>query len=268
MTNELHREGYLLFFIPGSCGRLIGNIVYKLISNDLTKIELTEYNSAHNSIDSANFHFAMNKDRLLEMAADSFEKNNMPIVINHLSFDEGLVNFSKTTNKNIISIKLNDENLSEVSLNAVIKNVFPRLLQVLNNKPLSEREQWVVDIHTQQYLNLAGKKLEPEILVDPQKMQEYLEFIVSEPRVNIFRNHYRNFIEDTFPKNKKMFQVSYNNMFERNSNGKYSTLVELANWLNVKYNDDVHNLYDVYIKGQNYVFEKYCPWFVRENKHD
>ena len=65
-----------------------------------------------------------------------------------------------------------------------------------------------------------------------------------------------------------MFQVSYNNMFERNSNGKYSTLVELANWLNVKYNDDVHNLYDVYIKGQNYVFEKYCPWFVRENKHD
>ena len=108
MTNELHREGYLLFFMPGSCGRLIGNIVYKLISNDLTKIELTEYNSAHNSIDSANFHFAMNKDRLLEMAADSFEKNNMPIVINHLSFDEGLVNFSKKTNKNIISIKLND----------------------------------------------------------------------------------------------------------------------------------------------------------------
>ena len=257
------REGYLVFFMPGSCGRLFGSIIYKLINNISTTFPITEYNSAHHFKDATTIHFAMRSQADVgRFATGSSIVGDKLVVVSHLYPEEGIEELCKITDKGIVLVNVKKKYVPETLLNAAIKNILPPLQQSIDNKILPKQDDELMKMYKEQYHRLSSNTLDTTILTDPNKMYEFLKFFSGEAYTEKTSLYFSPFVDSTVQENEQVFRIEYDEMFDKNSTGQYTTLVRLADWLCVEYDSDVHKIYHDYEIGQVKLFEKYCPWFL------
>lgn len=263
------REGYFVFFMPGARGRLFGNIIYKLINNIKADFPITEYNSAHLRTDDIEIDMAMNSvDDVMHFTTGTSIEDTKLVIASHLYPEEGIENFSKITNKGVILINVKKENIPEIHINAVIKNIFPKLQALADGKVLSDKFHKEIEAYQERYFRLNNRELDSRVLTDAEIRREFLEFFSGEFYVNRTAPFYKNFIDTSVKENDQIYIIDYDGMFDKNSEGQYSTLVRLSKWLGVEYNDDVHKIYADYEIGQVKLFEKYCPWFLTGEENE
>jgi hypothetical protein len=99
-------------------------------------------------------------------------------------------------------------------------------------------------------------------------MYEFLKFFSGEAYTEKISLHYSPFIDSTVQENEQVFRIEFDEMFDKNSTGQYTTLLRLVDWLCVEYDSDVHKIYADYEVGQDKLFEKYCPWFLTGEEDD
>ena len=264
-----NREGYFVFFKPGSRGRLFGNIIYKLINSIQSNFPISQYNSAHLYIDEIKLDFAMKSyNDVRTFATSTSIDDEVPVVVSHLYPEEGIEEFSKTTKKGIILINIKKKNIPEIHLNAAIKNIFPILRQKIDNVTITEKDAKLVEMYYNQYLKITNRELDTRVLTDKETMKAFLKFLTSDYYVEKHSLYWKQFIDNPISESDQVFRIEYDELSNKNEIGQYTTLLKLSDWLGVEYNDDVHKIYTEYEEGQIKLFEKYCPWFLTGDENE
>ena len=239
---ETNRDRYVVSFMPGSRGRFISNIIYKLVNNLSDPIEFTNLNSAHNFIDITNINF-------VSKASDFIPNlDRKKVFFTHL-----YPNNDWHSDMGVIFINVPLSSLPEVLLNAAIKNVFPKLEKQSANEELNDGEKNFIKSYKKSYPGL-----DVDLLHDANKQKEYLEFVFQDG----FRHKllYTQFVDN---ESFDGFRIEYDTFFFKEE-GCYATLKKLCELVGVPYNVDVHNEFEEYDKTKYKLFEKYCPWFLKE----
>lgn len=239
----MNSNNYIVSFMPGSRGRLIASIIYKLISSDSTPIIFTEFNSAHNGTN--NWIFDVNKIQNI-----LHDKKSVYCTHIYPNWDTKIFN---TVFINVPTVKLH-----EVCLNAAIKNVISKIEFLQNGGSLDETQKKFMRVY-ERFL----PKNYTDILYDDQKLKTFLQSIQTSyiPNIKFF---YKRFIDHTMNDNN-VFQINYQTMFDK-TNNKYIILNRLTTWLNVEYTSEMHDTVEQYDLDKYKIFEKYCPWLKEEVK--
>lgn len=256
--------------MPGSCGRFFGNIIFNLINGIQEDFPLTKFNSAHEGLSAENLEYAMqsaddvNKYKLETPESETFKKK---VIVSHLYPKEGIEEFRKGTDKGIVFINVPGDSIPEVQLNATIKNMLHRIHKLNNNEPLSDHLKNSINTYMQRYTNMTNSRFNLSILSEPNKMNEVLRFYAGEDYSRMVYHSHGNYIDNsTAVENDQVFRIEFDSIFVKNSEGQYTTLVRLSDWLDVKYEQNIHRIYSEYERGQEVLFEKYCPWFLEEKR--
>ena len=254
--------------MPGSCGRLFGNIIFNLVNGIPEDFPLTEFNSAHEGLSAENLEYAMqstddvNKHKLETLESETFRKK---VIVSHLFPKEGIEEFKKRTDKGIVFINVTGESIPEVQMNATIKNLLHRIRKLNNNEPLSDRLKNSIGKYIERYAIMTDSLFTTSILSDQTKMDEVLRFYAGEEYTRMVYSSHGDYIDNsTMIEDDQVFRIEFDTMFVKNSDGRYTTLVRLSDWLGVDYNQNIHRIYSEYERGQKALFEKYCPWFLAE----
>ena len=266
--NMSNREGYFIFFMPGSSGRLFGKIITKLVNNIKSDLTITDYNSAHISTDDFFLYWAGENYDVTRHATEMPTDGTTPVIISHLFPEVGITEFCKTTKKGIILINVDSKYVPKAQLNAVIKNLFPTLDEMLKGNVIVEKDHHFVEAYIRSYLKLTECVLDSTVLTDTDKRDQYLKFIASDVPVGRTTSVFKDFVNNDVVETNQIFRIEYHRMFDKNSTGQYTTLLRLSNWLGVEYNDVVHKIYADYEIGQIKLFEKYCPWFLTGDENE
>jgi hypothetical protein len=232
--------------MPGARGRLIANIVYKLANNESTPIVFTKHNSAHTFIDDWDMHYVSDVDNI------QTNSNKKAVFFTHLypKWD--------TSTIGTIFINVKRDYLTEVCLNAVIKNVIAKIEFLRDGGSLDDTEKNFMKVYDK---FLPNNYI--DILSDNNKLKEFFNSIKTS-FVPMVDSHYSNFINN-ISKDNDIFHIDYNNIFEL-ENGKYVVLNQLTSWMNVDYTNDIHTIFEQYDLDKYKIFEKYCPWLKEEIK--
>lgn len=240
-------NGYLVSFMPGSRGRLVANVVYKLCNNLSNHIEFTNLNSAHNFIDNNNVIFLRKKQDQL-ILSDTVKR----VFFTHLSPNE-----TWPDNVGIIFINVSSDKFTETLLNAAIKNIFPKFEKQLGNIALTETESKFLSHYESLYPTLNC-----DIFSDPNKRLNFLKFVETDG-IN-HKTVYKQFIDNT---EYTGFRLEYADFFVK-EDGKYITLNKLCTFLNVPYTDSIHEDWELYDKGKYKIFETYYPSILNKEVGD
>jgi hypothetical protein len=258
--------------MPGSCGRLFGNIIFNLANGIQEDFPLTEFNSAHEGLSAENLEYAVNSAddvnsyKLETHESETFRKK---VIVSHLFPKEGIEEFKKGTDKGIVFINVTGESIPEVQLNATIKNLLHRIHKLNNNEPLSERLKNSIGKYIERYAIMTNSLFTTSILSDPIKINEVLRHYASEEYSKLAYHSHGDYIDNsTVIEDDQVFRIEFDTMFVKNPEGRYTTLVRLSDWLNVEYDQNIHRIYSEYERGQEALFEKYCPWFLAEKGQD
>ena len=229
--------------MPGARGRLIANIVYKLANNESTPIIFTEHNSAHTHIENWDMQYVSDMNQI---HSNELKK---PVFFTHM--------YPNWDTTNTIFINVPSHKLEEVCLNAVIKNVIPKIEFLRSGGSLDNTQKTFMKIY-EQFL----PENHIEILSDQNKLKDFLQSIqiLFLPKI---KSYYKNFIDNTSLQD--IFCIDYDKMFDK-ENGKYVVLNQLTTWMNVAYTDEIHKIFEQYDLNKYKIFEKYCPWLKGENK--
>jgi hypothetical protein len=232
--------------MPGCRGRLIANIIYRLINNIDVPMEFTELNSAHVNIDYINLNYTTNPT-MLPAKTDK----------NQVYWTHMYPNSDWSSNFGKVIITADSSSIPEILLNAAIKNIFPKLEKQSKGIALDQVESKFMSVYKRMY-----GELDPNILIDSIKQQQFLQVVANDGFGH--RIAYSEFIDNTEPIG---YQIEYKDMFNI-ENGKYTTLVGLSNYLGIEYNQAIHLEYAEYDRDKFNIFQKYCPWFLqgRENE--
>jgi hypothetical protein len=236
-------EDYIISFMPGARGRLIANIVYKLANNEPSDIVFTEYNSAHTHIDNWDMQYVSDMNQTYS------SEHKKPVFFTHL--------YPKWDTTNTIFINVPSHKLEEVCLNAVIKNVISKIEFIQNGGSFDDTQQTFMKPYEQ---FLPDNYV--EILSDECKLKDFLQSIQTS-FVPKMKSYYKDFIDNTSLRD--VFSIDYDKMFDQ-INGKYIVLNQLTTWMNVAYNDDIHNIFEQYDLNKYEIFKKYYPWIKGEIK--
>ena len=231
--------------MPGARGRLIANILYKLVNNESTPIIFTEHNSAHTRIENWDMQYISD---ISQLHTNEYKK---PVFFTHL--------YPSWNTTNTIFINVPSYKVEEVCLNAVIKNVISKIELLQKGNSFNHLQTNFIKPYEQ---FLPNNYI--EILSDTQKLKVFLQSIQSS-FVPKMKSYYTDFIDNTSLKDKGVFFIDYDRMFDKNE-GKYVVLKQLTDWTNVEYTTDIHNIFEQYDLDKYKIFEKYCPWLKGEMK--
>ena len=160
-------DGYIISFPAGARGRLLANVVSKILTGSTKKIEFTSHNSAHVS---------MNDSRIISVIDyKSFVYNSnkklTPIVLSHTFPNFKLIdNNEYLKNKRILINNVSKDDINEIILNSLIKNVMPRIKDIVENKHLSDQEIKLVSKWQNFYLREANIIFDEKILTNPNEL--------------------------------------------------------------------------------------------------
>jgi len=230
--------------MPGASGRLFANIVYKLANNEAAPIVLTKYNSAHSTIHKWDMQYIDNIKNIYTT------QNSKPVFFTHL-----FPNWN-TEMIGTIFINIKRENLTEICLNAVIKNVIDKIEFMNSGGILSD--------HQQNFMKTYAKFLPNnyiDILSDDTKLKKFFNSIKISlvPKIESYYNYFiDNQMTDT-----NIFSIEYDNMFDQ-INGEYTILNRLATWMDVKYNEEIHHIVKEYDINKFNIFKTYYPDFLQQ----
>jgi len=240
----MNYDNYVVSFMPGSRGRLFANLIYKLANNDPIPISFTEHNSAHNHIDTWDMKYAPNLNKIYT------DPHKTSVFFTHAYPNLKYI----PPNTGTVFINVSSSKIDEVCLNAVIKNVIPKIEFLRDGGTLDE---------TQNAFMKPYERFLPDnyvdILTDADKLRDFLHSIQSS-FIPKNKNYYRNFIDNTSIKDTEIFFIDYEKMFGQ-ENEKYIVLKRLTDWMQVDYTSEIHNLYEQYDLEKFKIFDKYCPWF-------
>jgi hypothetical protein len=229
---------------------LVSNCLYKLANQVSKQIEFTEFNSAHNAVDDDNliyFHGQVNT------IADIVPVPGVKRVYFAHAYKK-LEEFPP--NIGVVFIGNTKDDCMEALMNSAIKNVFPKLEAIRDNKFLWPSEH--------AYLNRCRHfypELDLDLLTDLDKRDAFLRF-VAEDGFNLKAIFFNRFISNP---RYKGFRLEYSELFDQ-ENGQYVALKQLCDYVGVMYNDDVHNDWQRYDESKYDIFKTYCPWFLTSDK--
>lgn len=235
--------GYIVSFMPGSRGRLISNIIFKLVNNINADIEFTEYDSAHNFIDPVNLNLI--EDPKLIVANKE---------IKQVFFTHSFPKYDWPKNFTTILINSNIECVQEILLNAAIKNIFPKLEKQIKGETLSDRENKFLSYYKTHY-----PELNCDVLCETDARNNFLKAVIKDNYNQ--KKFYSNFIDSN---SFDGYTINYKDMFNIKDQ-KYIVLDNLLNYLGHAYRQDIHSIYEKYDKNKYDIFTKYCPWFLKEH---
>jgi hypothetical protein len=224
--------------MPGARGRLIANILYKLVNNESTPICFTEHNSAHTNI------YDWDMKYISDINQAHTNPNKKPVFFTHLY---------PTRKHGVVFINVPRYKLDEVCLNAVIKNVVAKVEFIKGGGILDDTGVAFLKTY---------EKLLPNNYIDLLDDNNLHNFLLSIQKVFVpkISSIYHEFIDNHSFEGTDVLSIDYDKMFDK-ENGKYIVLNQLTRWMNVDYNNDIHNIYEQYDLDKYKVFEKYCPWF-------
>lgn len=252
-------DGCIIAFPNGARGRLIANIISKMLIGTTEGMQFTKYASSHNHLADAYIRTIWDYKTF---TLENDNPNNFPPILLAHGFPEIDIIDSNDVlkNKKILVINIDHSDVDEVVLNNIMKSLMPRIEDMVNNKPLEDVEvnliaQW------QTFYNLANITFSEKILTDPGTTKKFLGFAVGNPMLRKTINP--NFFERVIPDSERVMNLRYKDLFARTVDGKYETLEKLAMWLGVPYTDSVYSDFEKYESQKDNVFKKFYPEFLK-----
>ena len=246
-------------FPSGAKGRLIANIISKMLIGTTEEMQFTKYASAHNHLTDSYIRIIWDYETFA--LEDDNTGNFPPVLLVHVFPKINIIDSNVfLKNKKIVVINIDRSDADEVILNNIIKSLMPRIEDVANNKPLMDIEIKLL-ANWQKFYNLADITFSEKILTDPETTKKFLDFAVGNHLLHKTINPA--FFGTTLTDSERLLNLQYKNLFARTNDGKYETLEKLAVWLGVPYNDSVYSDFEKYEAQQNDVFKKFYPEFLQ-----
>lgn len=251
-------NGFTISFPAGARGRLIANVLSSMVNKIDDPIEYTEYGSAHLHHEEKSY-IRIIDDPLTFKPQHDMTYECVPVFITH-SFPDIPV-WDKNTyfqNNKVIIINVDDEDINEILLNHLIKNIFPRIDSLVNDKPLESEELQLLHAYRRVF-SVHGIVFDKQLLTDPERITHLLKTGLTNRylRAKIYEHPK---LQDS----ERILNLEYKHLFSK-ENGKYRTLEKIASWLKTEYNDTVEKSFEHYDNIKYDIFQKYCPWFLQEN---
>ena len=257
-------NGYVVAFFPGTTGRFISSIVYRMKNNVDKIIELTEENSAHVNNDYC-FHDAI-KFPGAEHTPISFTYEKLFRYIHFLPYDKinvytaheplNFADWSNNPNKSLfdtILITVDLESKTEIFGNILLKNTIPNLKAPLNKVGFFDKialrrisRLWQRNFRT---------ALTAEILEQPDNLHK-LAMLSNNPKFLLFSSIGE--IPEEF--NNRVLELKYKELFLKDSQGNFVTLLKLAEYLNTDITDNIVKEYEKYAQGRDNLIKTKMPW--------
>lgn len=264
--------GYTVSFIPGSSGRFIANLLYSLLNNLDLDVHWTQENSAHDvevyryNIDTKALqdYWMMNNSASVLRDKNKWDINHIRL-FRHLKFfpseyipvlpthsypvTEDL-DFNSEINARMVIIALRPEDLIEVNINHVIKNIIPFLKKLKSNgfESLSEQDK---EHMNSQIEWMSDMKINYFRLDRPKYILEYAEKASKKQQSESFQRFFNPTVDSRYV--DKTLLLSYHKLFEY-KNG-YVGLNELAGWSGSRLNPSLIKTYERYVLGRNALLE-------------
>jgi predicted transcriptional regulator len=256
----MNHNGFTISFPAGARGRLIANVLNGMVNKIDDPIEYTEYGSAH--VHQEKSYIRKIDDPLIFKPQSDMVYECVPIFITH-DFPDIPVwdkNIYFQNNK-VIVINVDDEDINEILLNQIIKNIFPRIDSFVNDKPLESEELQLLYAYRRVF-SVHGIVFDKQLLSDSERITYLLKTGLTNRylRAKINAQFYGTALQDS----ERILNLKYKHLFSK-ENGKYRTLEKMAKWLKIEYNDTVEKSFEHYDNIKYDIFQKYCPWFLQEN---
>lgn len=258
--DKMSHDGVIVSFPGGSRGRFILNIVHQLLSNNSTSIAYTKYNSAHTNADGAFIMPFLDTSRSFTIDRSKNIDNAPELILTHHFPDQSWDKNIYLKDKKIIIMNITDSDMNELILNQLIKNVFPRLEAIANNEKLEPREVMLVVHYTSMFLRKYNISITYEMTKTPELLRPLFNAAFTEPYFR--KNIPSQFFNRQLDNSERVLNLDYHTLFDK-IDDRYVVLQQISDWLHVDYNR--HAEFETYDKNKYNIFEKYCPWFLKEN---
>jgi len=253
-------DGYVISFPAGARGRLIANIISKMLTGSTEKMQFTSYNSAHVHINDSNIMPL--DDYKSFILKNNTIKNLTPILLSHTFPNfKHIDNDENFKNKRILIINVSKDDINEIILNQLIKNIMPRIKDMVENNHLSDREIKLIAEWQNFYLKKANIIFDEKILNNPDSTNEFLKFAID--NVLLHRLVPYKFYGPIVPDSDRVLNLQFNSLFEKN-NDKYNTLEKLSKWIGCPYNESVVSDFAEYDATKYNIFKTYYPEFLQQ----
>lgn len=263
-------KGYVVSFYPGSAGRFISSIVFRMKNNIIKPIKLTSENSAHvedDYCDSTKISFVGMEHTPIRLDHKGLfkcinflpdDKVNVMATHEFPSFTDWQDNNNKQSFDTIF-ISIDPESMIEVYCNVLLKNTIPVL-----KKPRSEltlHQKMASSGGRKMWEETFKRKMTAEALEDPVIFKETVLYYTNWFKINKPKYVY-DFIDIQIPLDfsSQTLELKYKEMFDKDEQGNFITLTKLSKWLDRPITDDIVADFEKYTQGRINLIQNKMPW--------
>ena len=267
---------YIICYAPGSSGRFITSVIYRIANNIDEHLLITKENSGHlehkNGIIPGFHPVAYNNHPLIfkQLSPLKFYPDNIIATFSTHAYPK--VNMIKDNHELVetrfIVILYDEDDWGELTANFTIKSVYERLVEILNSdKDISEfvdKVYYYTPIFVMnEFIKIYNYELTRDNLFDTKTIENVYEILVDR---KISRSQERpNYIFPGTPLlnelDNRMLKIRYKDIFKKTENS-YVALEQIGNFLEAPVPLKIFESYEKYVTDQQLMLNTYFPWLT------